>query len=70
MNADEALNEFLEDRDRRIPFQWRFISVTVWPTSRTKLVKVNGGQSIAVYENKERVVNLLTDRRVDLYHSG
>ena len=30
-----------------------------------KLVKVNGGQSIAVYENKERVVDLLTDRRVD-----
>lgn len=66
MNADEALNEFLEDRDRRIPFRnMIYIGDGLTDVPCMKLVKVNGGQSIAVYENKERVVNLLTDRRVD-----
>lgn len=66
MNDDEALNEFLEDRDRRIPFRnMIYIGDGLTDVPCMKLVKVNGGQSIAVYENKERVVDLLTDRRVD-----
>lgn len=66
MNADDALNEFLEDRDRRIPFRnMIYIGDGLTDVPCMKLVKVNGGQSIAVYEDKQRVVNLLTDRRVD-----
>lgn len=66
MNDDEQLNEFVEDRNRRIPFRnMIYIGDGMTDVPCMKLVKVNGGQSIAVYTEKERVTSLLTNRRVD-----
>lgn len=76
MNADEQLNEFVEDRNRRIPFRnMIYIGDGMTDVPCMKLVKVNGGQSIAVYTEKENVLSLLTNRRVDFispadYSSG
>lgn len=66
MNDDEQLNEFVEDRNRRIPFRnMIYIGDGMTDVPCMELVKVNGGQSIAVYTEKERVTSLLTNRRVD-----
>lgn len=63
---DEQLNEFKEDKDRRIPFRnMIYIGDGLTDVPCMKLVKTNGGQSIAVYTQKDRVESLLTDRRVD-----
>ena len=63
---DEALNEFVEDIDRRVPFRnMIYIGDGLTDVPCMKLVKVNGGQSIAVYTKKEKVESLLTNRRVD-----
>lgn len=66
MNDDEPLNEFVEDRNRRIPFRnMIYIGDGMTDVPCMKLVKVNGGQSIAVYTQRQRVSSLLTNRRVD-----
>ncbi|MDH6368085.1 MULTISPECIES: HAD family hydrolase [unclassified Breznakia] len=66
MNEDEQLNEYLEDRNRRIPFRnMIYIGDGLTDVPCMKLVKTNGGQSIAVYQQKEKVVDLLQHRRVD-----
>lgn len=63
---DEQLNEFVEDIDRRIPFRnMIYIGDGLTDVPCMKLVKVNGGQSIAVYTKKEKVEHLLVNRRVD-----
>jgi len=63
---DEQLNEFKEDRDRRIPFRnMIYLGDGLTDVPCMKLVKVNGGQSIAVYTQKDKVEKLLHDRRVD-----
>lgn len=63
---DEQLNEFKEDRDRRIPFRnMIYIGDGLTDVPCMKLVKTNGGQSIAVYTEKAKVETLLTDQRVD-----
>ncbi|MDL2276913.1 haloacid dehalogenase-like hydrolase, partial [Breznakia sp. OttesenSCG-928-G09] len=63
---DEKLNEFKEDRDRRIPFRnMIYIGDGLTDVPCMKLVKVNGGQSIAVYTEKHKVEKLLMDQRVD-----
>lgn len=66
MTEDEALNEFVEDRDRRIPFRnMIYLGDGLTDVPCMKLVKNNGGQSIGVYTDKDHVKNLLLDRRVD-----
>ncbi|MFV0381096.1 MAG: HAD family hydrolase [Breznakia sp.] len=63
---DEPLNEFVEDIDRRIPFRnMIYIGDGLTDVPCMKLVKENGGQSIAVYTQKEKVEHLLHHRRVD-----
>ncbi len=63
---DEKLNEFVEDRHRPIPFRnMIYIGDGLTDVPCMKLVKENGGQSIAVYTQKEKVENLLHNRRVD-----
>lgn len=63
---DEQLNEYLEDRDRRVPFRnMIYIGDGLTDVPCMKLVKINGGQSIAVYTNKEKVAGLLKNQRVD-----
>lgn len=63
---DERLNEFVEDIDRRIPFRnMIYLGDGLTDVPCMKLVKENGGQSIAVYTQKEKVENLLVNRRVD-----
>ncbi len=63
---DEALNEFVEDIDRRIPFRnMIYLGDGLTDVPCMKLVKENGGQSIAVYTEKDKVENLLQNRRVD-----
>lgn len=63
---DERLNEFLEDKDRRIPFRnMIYLGDGLTDVPCMKLVKMNGGQSIAVYTQREKVENLLRDQRVD-----
>ncbi len=63
---DEELNEFVEDIDRPIPFRnMIYIGDGLTDVPCMKLVKEYGGQSIAVYTNKEKVTSLLIDRRVD-----
>lgn len=63
---DEKLNEFVEDIDRRIPFRnMIYIGDGLTDVPCMKLVKTNGGQSIAVYTKRENVISLLTNRRVD-----
>lgn len=63
---DEQLNEFVEDIDRRIPFRnMIYIGDGLTDVPCMKLVKENGGQSIAVYTQKEKVNHLLVNRRVD-----
>ncbi|MDQ0361105.1 HAD family hydrolase [Breznakia pachnodae] len=63
---DEQLNEFKEDKDRRIPFRnMIYLGDGLTDVPCMKLVKVNGGQSIAVYTEKQKVEKLLQDRRVD-----
>lgn len=66
MTEDEPLNEFVEDRNRRIPFRnMIYIGDGMTDVPCMKLVKINGGQSIAVYTERQRVSSLLTNRRVD-----
>lgn len=63
---DEKLNEFQEDRDRRIPFRnMVYLGDGLTDVPCMKLVKANGGQSIAVYTDPNKVKSLLEDRRVD-----
>lgn len=66
ISEDEQLNEFVPDIDRRIPFRnMIYMGDGLTDVPCMKLVKDNGGQSIAVYTKKEKVVDLLENRRVD-----
>ncbi len=63
---DEQLNEFVPDIERPIPFRnMIYIGDGLTDVPCMKLVKENGGQSIAVYTQKEKVIDLLDNRRVD-----
>lgn len=65
---DEKLNEYVEEIERPIPFRnMIYIGDGLTDVPCMKLVKENGGQSIAVYTNKSKKVvsDLLFDRRVD-----
>ena len=64
---NDRLNEFVKEKDRRIPFQnMIYIGDGMTDVPCMKLVKMNGGQSIAVYERHKSVAEQLKkDERVD-----
>lgn len=61
------LNEYMKDEDRRIPFSnIIYIGDGITDVPCMKLTKVNGGHSIAVFEEKkDTAVKLLTEGRAD-----
>lgn len=68
LSDDDSLNKFIPNDERIIPFRnMIYIGDGLTDVPCMKLVKVNGGQSIAVYRPKKKkdVENLLKDRRVD-----
>ncbi len=65
---DEALNRFVPEDERPVPFRnMVYIGDGMTDVPCMKLVKANGGHSIAVYQRgqKEKVEDLLLHRRVD-----
>ena len=68
LSTDEALNKYTPEEDRRIPFRnMVYIGDGLTDVPCMKLVKVNGGYSIAVYQKNKRnkVEDLLLHDRVD-----
>lgn len=66
IHEDEKLNEYIEDNSRRVPFRnMLYFGDGFTDIPSMKLVKMNGGQSIAVYTDKSKVEPLLRDGRVD-----
>ena len=68
LSTDEALNKYTPEEDRRIPFRnMVYIGDGLTDVPCMKLVKVNGGYSIAVYQKSKRskVEDLLLHDRVD-----
>jgi 2-hydroxy-3-keto-5-methylthiopentenyl-1-phosphate phosphatase len=68
ISNDRDLNAYVPEDERRIPFRnMIYIGDGMTDVPCMKLVKVNGGQSIAVYQKSDRTVvnTLLHDRRVD-----
>ena len=68
LSTDEALNKYTPEEDRRIPFRnMIYIGDGLTDVPCMKLVKVNGGYSIAVYQKnkKSKVEDLLLHDRVD-----
>lgn len=64
---NDKLNEFVKEKDRRIPFEnMIYFGDGMTDVPCMKLVKMNGGQSIAVYERHKSVAEQLKkDERVD-----
>jgi len=65
---DEALNRFVPEDERPIPFRnMVYLGDGLTDVPCMKLVKANGGHSVAVYQRgqKAKVERLLLDRRVD-----
>ena len=68
LSDDVELNRYVSEDERSIPFRnMIYIGDGLTDVPCMKLVKVNGGYSIAVYPNgkKRKVEELLLDRRVD-----
>ena len=68
ISNDDDLNKTINKDDRRIPFRnMIYIADGITDVPCMKLVKVNGGKSIAVYNEKspDLAKSLLEDRRVD-----
>ncbi len=68
ISNNDDLNEYTPEDDRRIPFRnMIYIGDGLTDVPCMKLVKVNGGYSIAVYQRdkKEKVEDLLKHHRVD-----
>lgn len=68
ISNDSALNSFVPEEDRPIPFRnMIYIGDGLTDVPCMKLVKTNGGYSIAVYQHdgKDKVDELLRDQRVD-----
>lgn len=68
-HSDAELNRYTPSEERRIPFRnMVYIGDGITDVPCMKLVKVNGGQSIAVYnpeKGKDTVKNLVKDNRVN-----
>lgn len=67
VTENDGLNEFMPEYMRRVPFRnMVYIGDGLTDVPCMKLVRTNGGHSIAVYqESKEKVNNLLLEGRVD-----
>ncbi len=66
MSEDVELNKFIPEDDRPVPFRnMIYFGDGLTDVPCMKLVKTNGGKSIAVYTQKEKVESLLSDQRVD-----
>ena len=67
ISNDKDLNAYVHKDERVVPFRnMIYIGDGLTDVPCMKLVKANGGQSIAVYQNrkKEKVKDLLVDKRV------
>lgn len=67
VSNDTALNDFVEENSRPVPFRnMIYIGDGMTDVPCMKLVKTNGGKSIAVHqENKSTACSLLKSNRVD-----
>ena len=68
ISNDQDLNEYTPEDERRVPFRnMIYIGDGYTDVPCMKLVKVNGGYSVAVYQpgEREKVENLLVHDRVD-----
>jgi hypothetical protein len=66
ISNDDDLNQYVKDDERRIPFRnMIYIGDGLTDVPCMKLVKVNGGHSIAVYTKKLKVKELLLNDRVN-----
>lgn len=68
ISRNNELNEYLPDQARCVPFSHMiYIGDGLTDVPCMKLVKLNGGKSIAVYQNRKRkqAEQLLHDQRVD-----
>jgi phosphoserine phosphatase len=66
ISDDDSLNEYVREDSRPIPFRnMIYIGDGLTDVPCMKLVKVNGGYSIAVYTDEEKVRSLMTDDRVN-----
>jgi len=70
LSDDKSLNNYTPEDERRIPFRnMIYIADGMTDVPCMKLVKVNGGCSVAVFQNNEKskktAIDLLGDNRVD-----
>ena len=67
INEHQSLNEFMPDEKRRVPFQnMIYLGDGMTDVPCMKLVKVNGGHSIAVYRDNPAIAKqMLCQGRVD-----
>lgn len=68
LSDDKSLNNYVPEDERRVPFRnMIYIADGITDVPCMKLVKVNGGYSIAVYQKKKKdqANELLKDNRVN-----
>ena len=66
ISDDDSLNEYVPEDRRPVPFRnMIYIGDGLTDVPCMKLVKVNGGYSLAVYTDKDKVRSLMTDDRVN-----
>ena len=66
ISDDKSVNNYTPADERRVPFtNMIYIGDGLTDVPCMKLVKLNGGYSIAVYQNVEQVKGLLSANRVD-----
>jgi 2-hydroxy-3-keto-5-methylthiopentenyl-1-phosphate phosphatase len=68
LSDNDSLNRYQAEDERKIPFRnMIYIGDGLTDVPCMKLVKINGGESIAVYQKrgKSKVMELLTDNRVN-----
>ncbi|MDR3148909.1 MAG: haloacid dehalogenase-like hydrolase [Oscillospiraceae bacterium] len=66
ISDDNSLNKYTPDENRPVPFRnMIYIGDGLTDVPCMKLVKVNGGYSIAVYQEKQKAEDLIRDGRVN-----